>query len=133
MKIYILLGRAGDIINVLPAIEYEAREKKYKPFLVIAEAYRELLEGVAYVSPIVWKGDFRDINKALPLIREQYPGYEIVDCTVYGINYSFKVECNSFTKEIWKRSGCPIAFGRIPVNFDLRDMERERELIELIK
>ena len=117
-KNYILQGRTGDIHNLLPAIEYEAKQKNYTPRLVVAKEYADILDGCSYVQKVVYDGDFRNINHAVRITQSKYPGEQIVNCAVYGTNYRIDRRTSSFTKEIWRLSKAPVPQISLPLNFD---------------
>lgn len=129
-KIYVLLGRTGDILNLLPAIEYEARQNDYRPKLVVAKEYAEILDGCSYVEKVVYDGDFRNINHAVRLMTSAYPNWRIVNCAVYGKGYKVAKHCSSFTQEIWRLSKCEQPQISLPLVFDIRDRGRESVLLD---
>lgn len=128
-KIYVMLGRYGDIINLLPVIKYEHDQNNYKPGLVVSYNYADLLEGCNYLQPIIFDGRFEKINEAISFVREKHPDHEIINCAVYGHDYHYKRQCHSFLKEAWHKSRCPVAFGQLPLIFDKRDKVRETKLL----
>jgi|GEM_PF-2380786 len=126
-KIFILLGRTGDVLNLLPAIEYEGKINNYIPKVVVAKEYADVLDGCSYVEKVVFDGDFRNINEALRFVKINYSTYKVVNCTVYGKNYSVEKLCSSFTREIWRLSGCPIPQNMLALTFD----KAERQTVSL--
>lgn len=130
MKIFIMLGRSGDIINILPALEFEYKNYHYKPILVIAQQYHELLEGCKYIHPLVWHGDFTECNQALETIKKNFPDHEIINCSVYGKDLKVDRRSYSFLLDAWRFSQCPVPWGRLKPSFDKRDSKREDELLK---
>ena len=124
-KTYIMLGRNGDILNILPAIEYEAKLNNYTPKLIVAKDYADVLDGCSYVEKVVFDDSFKNINEALVFARKNFPDDEIINCAIYGKDFSIKKECSSFQRDSWKLSKCPIPWGRLPLNFDNRSKQRE--------
>lgn len=58
---FILLGRYGDVIQVLPCLLAIYQRTAMKPVLIISDEYASVLEGVSYVTPHPihahwWKG-----------------------------------------------------------------------------
>jgi hypothetical protein len=128
-KIFIMLGRYGDIINLLPVLKYEHEQFNYKPGLLVSKDYADMLEGCSYLQPIIFDGRFEKINEAIASINDRYADYEIINCAVYGHSYHYKRQCHSFLREAWHKSRCPIAFGQLPLVFDKRNEERESKLL----
>jgi len=129
-KTYIILGRTGDILNLLPVIEYEAQQNKYKPRLVVAKEYADVLEGVDYVERVIYNGEFQDILGAITYATARHPDDQIINCAVYGKNYSYKKKCASFLREAWNFAQAPVAWGSLPLNINRRSPEREKKLLE---
>lgn len=132
-KAYIMLGRIGDVCNIIPAVEHEARTHNYKPALIVAKEYANLLDGCNYLDKIIWDGDFRDCNKAVSWAKRKFKKHEIINCAVYGHDYHFEKRTNSFNRESWRFSGCPVPWGRLPLTFDNRSDERERKILNALK
>ena len=132
-KTYIMLGRTGDILNILPAIEYESKQNNYKPKLIVAKEYADVLDGCGdYVEKVVFPGNFKNINQAINLAYNNFPQTKIINCAIYGENFKIKRECSSFQRESWKFSECPIAWGRLSLNFPNRNNEREKQLLSKV-
>lgn len=129
-KTYLMLGRTGDIMNILPAIQYEAQKNDYKPRLIVSQDYQDILDGVSYVEKIVYPGDFRNVLEALVFAKRNFPEDKIVNCSVYGKNYVYKKLCASFQRESWRFTECPLAWGTLPLVFDKRSAEREQRLAD---
>ena len=129
-KTYIMLGRAGDIINLLPVTHYEFKKSGIKPNYVIAKNYYKMLKGLSYVNPVPFDVDFKDINIALYRAKTQFPDTQIFNCAVFGKGFRINKECNSFLREAWTNSRCPRAFGTLPLIFDNRNPVREKKLID---
>lgn len=128
-KTYLMLGRTGDILNLLPAIEHEADTYGYKPKLVVANAYADVLDGFSYVEKVVYPGHFSDLMGALEYARIKDNNEALIICSVYGKNYTIKKTCSSFLREAWHYSLCPKAWGHLTLNVDQRNENRESKLL----
>jgi hypothetical protein len=129
MKIYIMLGRNGDIINLLPVLKQEHDRSGIRPHLLVAMEFVELLGGVSYVEPLVWTGAWQDCIAAEQWVRAEYPSADIVNCAVYGVGYRLHRQCASFQREAWRMAGMRTPWGHLPLVFDRRDKKRELALI----
>lgn len=129
-RVYIMLGRNGDIINILPVVKYAYDTYGIKPILAVAKAYKDLLDGINYADKYIYDGDFREVNKAVREIGFSFPNDIVINCSVYGWDYKYKRQCYSFQRESWHFSQCPESFGSLPLVFDNRDGEREQKFLE---
>ena len=127
-KAFVELGRAGDIINVLPLARQEFLLTGIRPYFYVAEAYASLLEGVSYVEPLVYAGNLFEIRRALSLLRSDV---DKVVCQVSGDFDHPPRRCWSFARDSWIR-GSTLPFADTPPIFDRRDRARERRLIERV-
>ena len=126
-----MLGRSGDILNILPAIGYESKTNGYKPTLIVAKDFSGLVEGCSYITPDIWEDDFRECRRALNFALRKYRDCEVLDCSVYGNHLQRDNKCTSFLRESWRLSKCPVPWGKLPLTFDQRSKEREAKLLKL--
>lgn len=129
-KAYFLLGRYGDICNILPVIEYEAKQNNYKPRLFIAKDFVSLIEGCSYVEPIIWKDNFWNYEPAIYWAQQSLDGYEFINCSLSGRGYLLIKKCRSFVRESWRLANCSVPWGHLPLTFDRRSPEREKAFLE---
>lgn len=129
MSTYVHLGRFGDIINTLPLLKRIAEEES-KPRLVVAAKYASVLDGVSYVEPVIWHGEFEDLRGALDFVR----GWDTrpTNLQVYGRDMPMTRHTGSFVLEQWHRAGRALEWG-LPLVFDRRDQVRERALVKAYK
>lgn len=125
-RLYIQLGRAGDILNILPLCKRDFDSGR-KPVLMVAEKFADLLDGVTYVEPLVFRGEFEE---TLAATREAETfaharGLAIVCTQIYGKEIHCGEKCSSFTRESWARSPDAPEWGSLPLVFDRRDLSRE--------
>lgn len=129
MRAYLLLGRNGDLTNLLPVLQDEASRTGSPVPLVVAQSYAPLLEGVSYVRPEIFPGDFFEAPLAKAWAQTRLRGYEIIDCSVYGRMVNPTKRMSSFNREIWRLSRTELNFDHASLTFDRRDPARERELM----
>ncbi len=130
-RLYVQLGRAGDIINILPVLLRDFERTGVRPGILVAEAYAALLEGVGYVCPYVFPGDFRDTLAAIQLAEKIAAADDltVVVTQIYGKDLWAVETCSSFVRESWARVPDAPAWGSLPLVFDRRDPEREAGVI----
>jgi len=115
---------AGDILVLLPALKYLARDKTVS--LVVNEKYASIASGHEWLNVIPFKGKAQEYKKAMLLAesggvpRLAQVGY-VKDPRVSG----------SWSTDIWIRSGVPIdLYDVLPLELDNRNSVAEQALID---
>lgn len=129
-RIYVQLGRAGDILNVLPLCKRDADAGR-KPALMVAEQFASLLDGVTYVEPLIFRGPFEDViaahAEATDIAKQSQTGLRSVVCSqIYGRDLFVNEDCASFVRQSWAQVPGSPPWGSLPLIFDRRDLTRER-------
>jgi len=126
MRAVLQLGRYGDIINVLPIAYKLWKDYGEKPGFIVSKDYADILEGVSYVEPFVFDGDFHNPGKAYDQFRSHFEHVHVaqVYCT------PSKMDQDSFCRQSWVYAGFGAFFDTIPLVFDQRDAKREYDLTE---
>lgn len=126
MKTIVCLGRYGDIINALP-VAYAASQRGQKPYFVVAEEFKSILDGVSYVQPKVWRGRYDEVQQCLSWLKATHPG----KVQVYQAHNNPDIErlTRSYQMEPYRVNDNLDDFGTTPLVFDKRDLKRERELM----
>src|SRR3990167_8767066 len=101
MRIYVQLGRLGDILNLLP-IAWDHHQSGQRCGIMVAKEFSDVLDGCSYVDKIVFDGKPFEISKVVP-------PHAITD---------------SFCREAWRLAGNR-KFGTLPIVFDRREPLRE--------
>ena len=123
-KIYIQLGRTGDAIASVPLCYLHYKETGVKCALMVARQFAGFLEGISYIIPEIWEGDFRDIPGAIKSAKNK--GYQdIVSAQIYGWGANPKRETTSFILESWNQVGKLEHWDKVPLIFDRRNSNRE--------
>lgn len=114
---YVSLRRAGDIINLLPALYKRARVWKRAVRLVVHREFVPLVHGLSYVEPMQWDGDWEDPLAAAHQFRAK-------SAQVFGKGIFLNIAGENYAKLAWKHLG--MKFNRYaPLVLDNRDAERE--------
>lgn len=129
-RIYVQLGRAGDILNVLPLCKRDADAGR-RPALMVAEQFASLLDGVTYVDPLIFRGPFEDVlaahHEACDIAKRSTDGLRSVVCPqIYGRDLFVNEDCSSFLRQSWAQVPGSPPWGSLPLVFDRRDLTRER-------
>jgi len=141
-RLVIQLGRAGDVINILPILYQEFLFTGEKQRLMVAKDYADILEGTSYIEPVIYDGDFADITGAIEYAKtlgEEYTTTQVIGIPdvvvsqVYGNNHSPKIICDGFQKDSYKLLGkLDLWPNQPPLVFDRRDKKREKLLYKYI-
>lgn len=126
-RLYVQLGRVGDILNILPLCKQNFDDHGRKPVLMVAEKFAAILEGVTYVEPLIFAGEFEETMAALCEAEDVAASRDLaIVCTqIYGKEIHCGEKCSSFVRESWARVPNAPAWGTLPLVFDRRDMSRE--------
>jgi len=126
-KTFVELGRAGDILNVLPLVKREFERHGIRPRVMIAAPYAELFQGITYAEPLVWPGMFEDIKAAI-WTAKQLPG-EVIIPQIYGHEWNVPRLCTSFLRESWRCARADVPWGSLPLEFDRRNRRQENRIV----
>lgn len=121
--VLIQLGRAGDIINVLP-LAFSLSRKLGRINWVVSMEHAGILDGVSYVNPLLWNGNqdtlpaaVRFYGNAQPLVTQAF------------LNPDSRRLTSSFALEQWRYAGALGERDKWPLLFDQRDTARERTIV----
>lgn len=138
MKLYIQLGQAGDILNILPLL-YADHQKGEPSSLMVAREFAPLLKGCSYLTPIVFDGEVFELQRAIEQ-ASQYTAHQLIVSQVNGPESAIKdayhrvgqehAITDSFAKESWHLAQRLHDWKRqLPLVFDRRSPEREAKLL----
>lgn len=129
MRIYLCLGRCGDLINLLPVIEDEAKKSGKPTRLAVSRDFASVLDGVSYVDPIVLDLTYDRPGAAERIVRQRFPGDAVVMAQAWGNDIRVVCNENDFCREMWAKSFTSLHWGAVDPVFDRRDFGREEDLI----
>ncbi len=115
------LRRAGDIMALLPLLR-AVHEQGTHVRLVVSKDFLPFLEGVSYVEPLGWDGDWEDSVAAC-----NHYGAWNAQVFSKGVTMTAEEAKSSFAKIPWGRIG--YTYNRyLPLVIDRRDSDRENAL-----
>lgn len=132
-SVFVMLGRYGDICNVLPMLKAEADAGR-RPTLVVSEEFANILDGVSYVDRIVWEGSYDRLPDALRWLKvsKGIPGPVV--CQFHRHPFDKARLTDSYQKEVWRLAGRLDDFAsRGPLVFDRREPLRETALVSRLR
>ena len=139
-RLYLCLGRTGDILNILPLLwlDHQAGQRSQ---LMVAKEFAGLLDGCSYLDPVIFDGDFMELDRAVEQAKTL--SNDIRVCQLAGPRNTVLSEAyariglhvgdpqtESFSKESWRLAGRFDEWrNQPPLVFDKRDQHREALLL----
>lgn len=142
-KIYVNLGRLGDICNILPLL-YDDHVKGTRSAMMVARDFAgQLSSGCSYYDEVVFNGSMWDLDKAVKeadnlssnvVVTQLVGPTEVVKSVVINRNgLEYRTTTESFMKDAWMIAGRFEDWKKqLPLVFDKRSAEREKRLCEPI-
>jgi len=123
------LGRAGDIMNMLPIARHLKRQGK-DVWLATSNEFAGLLEGVSYARPYPLAMPFDALTKGMLEVGLNFS--DVINCQIYGWGVSQEKQCPTFNEESWRIAGFGDHFRdrEFPLVFDRRFPTREEALLK---
>lgn len=112
----------GDVANIIAILYDEFIQTSQKPSLITTKGLLPLLDGVSYILPIVYPGDWQDLKGALLWAKKKYG--EVKCLSFHGKNWPVHKKTCSFQLDIYERAGQLTRFP-LPLVFDNRDPKRD--------
>lgn len=150
---YVMLGKFGDLIHMLPVFLHAYKRDKVKPVVMVSEQFASVLDGVSYVTPWVVPMKWPDGIPAARAEAEKHFSNVVVpqwwndlhesefDCSVPGTGEATEIWMHgrkfyvmedihpNCTLSMWRAAKVePKYFPESPVVFDRRDAAREEFL-----
>lgn len=125
----ICLGRYGDIMGALPIAREIAEKKRHPVHFMVADQFADVLDGVTYVRPDVYGGKYNEMPKATEIAAAKYK--KVVRAQIFSTPEQCP-ECGyAHNRKAWELAGYGKRFDdpSMVLEFDNRDMRRERELL----
>jgi glycosyltransferase involved in cell wall biosynthesis len=127
-----LLGRYGDILNILPVCKFIA-DKWGNPLFFVAREFASTLDGVSYVIPQPLDLAYDMINAAVLVANQKCE--LVISGQVWGQNYITTRESPVYNTESWRVAGFLEHFHdtqNFPLVIDRRDEGREQKLSDRV-
>lgn len=132
-KLYLQLGRTGDILNVLPLARADALAGLKVGFMACPE-FADVLDGCGYVEKVVFPGRVWEVAKAhaealklcpnVLCLQVNGPKDEVLKCTYEPAGQTNAVT-DSHNREQWKLAKRLPDWGALPLIFDQRSAGRD--------
>jgi hypothetical protein len=110
------LGRLGDITNSLP-IAFDLHREEHQIFWYVRPEFAPLLEGVSYVTPVIWNGSIDEPASAIE--HALAGGYDrVLDIQVLNNPKPSPIKTGNYSSESWARAGYLDKYHLLPCVFD---------------
>lgn len=131
-KAFLQMGRYGDIILLLPAFHEWSKRTGFNTVVITSEEHASVFEGVSYVQAIPLDMHWHhEINKARQWADINFPG--CVTTQLHGANWgAVPDDMPSYSMTMWKRTGLLEEYAKLPLIFDRRDANREKQLLDQV-
>jgi len=129
IRCYLVLGRYGDLLNVLPIFKHLFDATGEKPNVVISQDFADAAAWVSYWNPVIYPGKFDLTQPALEWASTRYT--EVVVMQPCTRDFTMDYRCRSYCEEPWAALGLLPLRGKLPLVLDGRDLAGELELAKL--
>lgn len=132
-SVFVMLGRFGDICNVLPMLKAEADAGR-RPTLVVSKDFVSIMDGVSYADTIVWDGPYDRLPDCLRWLRRDRGIHAPVVAQYHRNPYDKARLTDSYQREVWRLAGRLDQFAsRGPLVFDQRDAGLEKIVVDQVR
>lgn len=151
--VHVILGRHGDLIQMLPAWCELHRRTGQRTIVVVSEDYAATLDGASYIEPHPVPFDYTDVPKARAYAEATWGGCVVLPWWLDtkpvppGYHGPTKLTCNgrsfsidrrrwpSYAHSLWERAGFKAERDmlNLPLVFDRRSPEREASLLAAVR
>src|SRR5687768_18267610 len=108
MTAWLQLAKTGDILSSLAILYHEHIRTSEKQSLVVSKDYAHVVDGVDYVQPVIWDGDWKDFGGAYAFAKKQFQ--KVMPLSTYGKDITIQHKSPSWQLDQWLRSGIDAPF-----------------------
>lgn len=112
-KAYLMTGKAGDLLAIAPILHEGFRLSGQPQNLIVSREYASVVEGLDYVTPIVFDGNWMDFLGALKFAKHHFDRVEVP--MTHGNTLTVKRKCPSVFFEQWERVGYLDKWDTLPL------------------
>ncbi len=126
----VILGRYGDILNILPVAKAIA-DRWSKPHFFVARQFADVLEGVTYVQPQILDMPYDHIHDALKIAKGRCQ--TVLCAQTWGKDFRNDMATGTYNTEGWRFCGFGPSFPDLPgfpLLLDNRSLTREKALAD---
>jgi hypothetical protein len=111
MTAWLQTGKSGDVISALAILYHEHLRTGEKQSLVIGKDYAHVVDGVDYVQPVIWGGDWKDFGGAYAWAKKQFK--KVIPLSTFGKDITVQHKTPSWQLDQWLRSGIDVPFDEL--------------------
>ena len=131
MRVYVQLGKFGDIFSMMPILHNEFLKDGDRQALMVSREYMSAVEGASYIRPIIYDGHWQDLKGAITEAKKHFS--EVVVTQTYGKDFPIQRKRPSFQLDQWNRAGAEKEFASSRLVLDKRNLIREKKLCSAYK
>jgi hypothetical protein len=113
---WVQLGRAGDVINILPLLWHDAMMGN-EPHLIVCTPFAHAAKRCSYLTTVEWGGQFERVQPAVDYAIKNFDKVYVPQ--IYSHDYGSGIRTQeSFAMESWAAVGMVDMWGKLPLVFD---------------
>lgn len=113
MDAYCILGKAGDLLSVLPLLSHKAAQQKSPVNLVISKEYADVVSGLDYVKADIIDVHWQNLEQSIKYSKRKYDKCHIAQ--TYGKTVAIQHRHPSFQHDQWNRCQALHLFDKLPL------------------
>lgn len=110
---YIQLGKIGDVLSLLPVLADRCCLQGEPQRLIVSREYAHVVEGLDYIEPVVWPGDWMDLKGAIRDAKRTYG--DVIIPQTFGTDFNIQRKHPSWQYDQWDRAGMLAGWGHLPL------------------
>ena len=112
-RIFIVLGKGGDVISCLPILQSESSQTGKKQVLMVSRQYLPIAQRCNFITPLVWEGSWQDLRGAVTLAKQQFSS--VIVPQTFGKDFPIQHKTASFQLDQWQRAGFLDKWDTLPL------------------
>lgn len=109
MSAFVQLGKAGDILSVLPILQND--QQGGKPKLVVSREYAYVVEDLDFLEPVIYPGAWQDLGGAVLSAKKRFDNVLVPQ--THSNQYNIQRHFPSFQLDQWNRCGRLADWGKL--------------------
>lgn len=110
---YTILGKYGDVINILPLLSHRAKQQRKPVNLVISKQYADVVAGLDYINADVVDIFWQDLSEAIRYSKRKYDKTFVPQ--TFGRDVAIQHRYPSFQLDAWARCRAIELYGKLPL------------------
>lgn len=112
-RIFVMLGKNGDQLSVLPILQHEYNLTGEKQTIMVSKQYSSLLQRVSFAKSEVFDGSWQDLKGAIRYAKQHFNG--VIVPQTFGKDFPIQHKTASFQLDQWLRAGYLDKWDTLPL------------------